>query len=281
MREIVIESFGKINLALDVLYKREDNYHEINTIMQEISLRDRLTFTDEKEDIIIESEDKEMPLDSTNLVYQAWEKMKSTYGINRGLRVKIEKNIPIAAGLAGGSSNCAATLKAINQIWDLKVSQKELMTIGKSLGADIPFCILGGTVQAKGIGEDLTTLRPFKDRLILLANPGFGISTEYAYKQVDLNANYYDIDTIVKSIEEDNTYQVASKLKNKLEESIIKEHPIIDEIKTIMIQNGALGSLMSGSGPTVFGIFDNQEKLETAKTKLSQSIEKVSSCKTI
>lgn len=124
MREIVIESFGKINLALDVLYKREDNYHEINTIMQEISLRDRLTFTDEKEDIIIESEDKEMPLDSTNLVYQAWEKMKSTYGINRGLRVKIEKNIPIAAGLAGGSSNCAATLKAINQIWDLKVSQK-------------------------------------------------------------------------------------------------------------------------------------------------------------
>lgn len=281
MREIVIESFGKINLALDVLYKREDNYHEINTIMQEISLRDRLTFTDEKEDIIIESEDKEMPLDSTNLVYQAWEKMKSTYGINRGLRVKIEKNIPIAAGLAGGSSNCAATLKAINQIWDLKASQKELMTIGKSLGADIPFCILGGTVQAKGIGEDLTTLRPFKDRLILLANPGFGISTEYAYKQVDLNANYYDIDTIVKSIEEDNTYQVASKLKNKLEESIIKEHPIIDEIKTIMIQNGALGSLMSGSGPTVFGIFDNQEKLETAKTKLSQSIEKVYSCKTI
>lgn len=281
MREIVIESFGKINLALDVLYKREDNYHEINTIMQEISLRDRLTFTDEKEDIIIESDDKEMPLDSTNLVYQAWEKMKSTYGINRGLRVKIEKNIPIAAGLAGGSSNCAATLKAINQIWDLKVSQKELMTIGKSLGADIPFCILGGTVQAKGIGEDLTTLRPFKDRLILLANPGFGISTEYAYKQVDLNANYYDIDTIVKSIEEDNTYQVASKLKNKLEESIIKEHPIIDEIKTIMIQNGALGSLMSGSGPTVFGIFDNQEKLETAKTKLSQSIEKVYSCKTI
>ena len=108
MREIVIESFGKINLALDVLYKREDNYHEINTIMQEISLRDRLTFTDEKEDIIIESEDKEMPLDSTNLVYQAWEKMKSTYGINRGLRVKIEKNIPIAAGLAGeiGRASC-------------------------------------------------------------------------------------------------------------------------------------------------------------------------------
>jgi 4-diphosphocytidyl-2-C-methyl-D-erythritol kinase len=281
MQKIEMESFGKINLALDVLYKRQDNYHEINTIMQQISLRDRLTFIDEEEEFIIESDNKEMPLNSTNLVYQAWETMKSISGINRGLRVIIEKNIPIAAGLAGGSSNCAATLQAINQLWNLKLSQEELMTIGKSLGADIPFCILGGTAQAKGIGEKLKPLKPFKDKLILLANPGFGISTEYAYSKLNLNGNPYDIDSIIRAIEEDDIYQLVAKLKNRLEEEIIKEYPIIDEIKNTMIQHGALGSLMSGSGPTVFGIFDDQEKLQTAKAILSEKVEKVYACTTV
>lgn len=281
MKEIIMESFGKVNLALDVLYKRDDGYHEINSIMQEISLKDRLIFTDKNEGITIESDNEEMPLDSNNLVYKAWEKLKDITGIKRGIHVKIEKNIPIAAGLAGGSSNAAATFKALNELWDLKMSLEELMVIGQSLGADIPFCLLGGTAKAQGIGELLTPLKPFKDKYILLGNPGIGISTAYAYSKLDLNGDRYDIDGLVACMEKDDLHCVAKRLRNRMEEPMIKEHPIIQEIKDIMIENGALGALMSGSGPTVFGLFDDEEKIKLAYKKLSEKIHKVYICKTI
>ncbi len=224
MREIIKESFGKVNLALDVLYKRDDGYHEINSIMQEIDLRDRLIFSDKKEGITIESDNEEVPLDSSNLVYMAWEKLKSITGINRGIHIRLEKNIPIAAGLAGGSSNAAATLKALNELWQLNLSQDELMDIGKTLGADIPFCILGGTAKAEGIGERLTPLKPFKDKFILLGNPGIGISTAYSYSKLNLNGDRYDIDGLIKCMEEDNLPCVASKLRNRMEGPIIEEY---------------------------------------------------------
>jgi 4-diphosphocytidyl-2-C-methyl-D-erythritol kinase len=281
MKEIIMESFGKVNLALDVLYKRDDGYHEINSIMQEISLKDRLIFTDKNEGITIESDNEEMPLDSNNLVYKAWEKLKDITGIKRGIHVKIEKNIPIAAGLAGGSSNAAATFKALNELWDLKMSLEELMVIGQSLGADIPFCLLGGTAKAQGIGELLTPLKPFKDKYILLGNPGIGISTAYAYSKLDLNGDRYDIDGLVACMEKDDLHCVAKRLRNRMEEPMIKEHPIIQEIKDIMIENGALGALMSGSGPTVFGLFNDEEKIKLAYKKLSEKIHKVYICKTI
>lgn len=281
MKELIIESFGKINLALDILYKRQDNYHEISSVMQQISLKDKLIFTELKDGIIMECDNKELPLDSSNLIYKAWEKMKEVTKINRGLHVKIEKNIPIAAGLAGGSSNGAATLEALNYLWGLNFTKEELMKIGLSLGADMPFCILGGTAKAEGIGEILTPLKPFKDKHILLGNPGIGISTAYAYGRLTLNEERYDIEGLIKCMESDDMSCVASKMKNKMETTIILDNPIIDKIKSIMIENGALGALMSGSGPTVFGLFDDADKMETAYSKLSQRINKVYKCTTI
>lgn len=281
MKELIIESFGKINLALDILYKRQDNYHEISSVMQQISLKDKLIFTELKDGIIMECDNKELPLDSSNLIYKAWEKMKEVTKINRGLHVKIEKNIPIAAGLAGGSSNGAATLEALNYLWGLNFTKEELMKIGLSLGADMPFCILGGTAKAEGIGEILTPLKPFKDKHILLGNPGIGISTAYAYGRLTLNEERYDIEGLIKCMESDDMSCVASKMKNKMEAAIIMENPIIDDIKSTMLENGALGALMSGSGPTVFGLFDDMDKMETAYSKLSQRIDKVYKCTTI
>ena len=281
MRELTIESYGKINLALDVLYKRPDNYHEIKSVMQQISLKDKLIFTEINDGIVIESDNKELPLDSSNLIYKAWEKMKSISGINRGIKVKIEKNIPIAAGLAGGSSNGAATLKALNRLWDLNYTKEELMKIGLSLGADVPFCILGGTAKAEGIGEILTPIESFKDKYILLGNPGIGISSAYAYGKIKLNSYRYDIDGLIKCMGNDDLSCVAKKMKNKMEDAIIKEHPIIQEIKKIMIENGALNAIMSGSGPTVFGLFHDLGKMNKAFDALLKRIDKVYKCTTI
>lgn len=280
MEEIIIESYGKVNLGLDVLYKREDGYHEIKSVMQEIALGDRLIFNQIDKGIIIESNEKEMPLDSRNLVYKVWKRLKAITGINKGIHVKIEKNIPLAAGLAGGSSNAAASLKALNQLWDLKFSQEELMDIGKDLGADIPFCLLGGTALAQGIGEKLRKLNSFSDKYILLCNPGISISTPYVYRQMNLNGERLDIDGLIEGIKEDNIKLVAEKLANKMEDLVIGEYPIIQDIKETMIENGALGSLMSGSGPTVFGLYDDKEKMEYSHRLLSKKMDKVYMTKT-
>lgn len=281
MEELYLKSYAKVNLALEVLYKREDGYHEIDSIMQQISLYDQLVFADNKDGIKIESNSSEVPVDSSNLVYKAWEMMKELTGIDRGITIRIDKRIPVAAGLAGGSSNGAMTLRALNQLWDLSLRDEDLMNMGKKIGADIPFCIMGGTARAQGIGEKLTQLSPFKDKYILLANPGLRISAAYAYSKVDLSGERYDSRELVEAMEKDDLNLVASKLYNRLENPIVTENPIIQEIKTMMKENGALGALMSGSGSTVFGIFDDEEKMEFANRKLSLSIPKVYSCKTI
>ena len=281
MKEYIIESYGKINLALDILYKRSDGYHEIKSIMQRISLKDRLIFKENHKGIIIESNHIEVPLDSTNLVYKVWEKLGEVTGVSKGVKIIIEKNIPVAAGLAGGSSNGAATLVALNHLWDLNLSELELMKIGKGLGADIPFCIIGGTALAEGIGEKLTKIKPFSNKHILLCNPGIPISAAYGYSKCKSLNRGIDMKTIISSIEEGDAAGVAEKMANIMEEPIIEEYPIIGEIKDIMIQNGALGSLMSGSGSTVFGIYDDEEKMKLTQEKLFQLTDKVYICKTL
>lgn len=281
MKEIIMESYGKINLALDVLYKRDDGYHEINSVMQQIDLKDTLIFSDLKEGIIIESNSKDIPLDENNLVYRAWLKLKETSKTNRGIHIKIRKRIPVAAGLAGGSSNCASTLVALNELWDLGFSLTQLMDIGVTLGADIPFCLLGGTAQAEGIGERLTKLKPFKDKYILLGNPGIEVSSADAYNMISLNEERININELIQCMENDDLKCVSDNFKNAMEPGIIEQYPIITQIKDIMTSNGALGALMSGSGPTVFGLFEDEETLLFAKKKLLQKIDKVYSCITI
>lgn len=281
MKELVMESYGKVNLALDVLYKREDGYHEINSVMQQINLKDTLTFSDLNVGIIIESDSNNIPLDERNLVHRAWLKLKEISKTNRGIHIKIEKRLPVAAGLAGGSSNCAATLVALNQLWNLGLSLEELMDIGVSIGADIPFCLLGGTAKAEGIGEKLTKLKPFKDKYILLGNPGIEVSSADAYNKIKLNKYRINIDKLIQYMESENLECVAKNLKNVMEPAIIMEHPIISQIKDIMLENGALGALMSGSGPTVFGLFEDQDRMLFAKNKLLEKIDRVYNCITI
>lgn len=281
MEEIIMESHGKVNLILDILYKRPDGYHEINSIMQEISLKDRLKFKEIEKGIIIESNHPTMPRDSNNLIYKVWEKLSSLFGINKGIYVEVKKEIPMAAGLAGGSSNAAATLKALNELWDLKLSQEELIEIGMELGADIPFCLMGGTALAQGIGERLTKISPFSGKYLLLCKPHISISTAQAYRMISPGKDRLDIDKMIKCIEEGNIHCVARRLGNKMEDVIIKEHPIIQEIKDIMETYGALGALMSGSGPTVFGLYDDRDKMIFAQKKLLEKMNKVYICETI
>lgn len=282
MEQLTIESYGKINLALDVLYKREDGYHELNTVMQQISLKDKLIFKEIDSGIKVESRGLKIPLDSTNLVYRVWEHMKNLTGIEKGIHITIEKNIPVAAGLAGGSSNAAATLKALNHLWNLNLSLEELMKIGVQLGADIPFCLLGGTALAEGIGDILTPLKSFNDVHILLGNPGIGVSTEYAYSKLQLEEKGdIDISKLVSCMDTKDLKCVGSCLENIMEHPIIEENPIIKEIKNNMLASGALGTLMSGSGPTVFGLYKDETSIIKAKEKLLEIIDKVYICKTI
>lgn len=273
MREIIIDSYAKINLGLDVLYKRPDGYHEINTIMQQISLRDTLTIREIKENIILASNNSSLPLDSTNLVYRAWKILQEKTGINKGIQINIHKKIPIAAGLAGGSSNGAAVLKGLNELWNLNLNEKELSEIGLELGADVPYCIMGGTALAEGIGEKLTPLKSFSGKLVLLANPGIGVSTVDVYNKLKLQGKpQLDIKKIINAIENDNLKSVADNIINVMEEVVIEEHQIISEIKKDMKSCGALNALMSGSGPTVFGLFDDLDDLNHCMMKLRNKL---------
>lgn len=275
MKEIIIESYGKINLGLDVLYKRQDGYHEIRTIMQQISLSDTLALEEIKEGIILSSNSKSIPLDSSNLAYKAWEKIKEKTGINKGINIKIGKNIPVSAGLAGGSSNAAAVLKGLNELWELDLNDEELKDIGVEIGADVPFCIVGGTALAEGIGEKLTKLKPFTGKNLLLVNPGICISTAETYKKLKLqNKAKIDIEEIISYIENDNLKALSESMINVMEDVVIGDYPIVAEIKDDLMKYGALSSLMSGSGSTVFGLFDHIDKLNYCKSILTKKYTK-------
>lgn len=283
MNEIILDAYGKINLALDVLHKRHDGYHEINTIMQEIDLKDTIILRNRPKGISIECTDERIPTDERNLAYKAWEKIVEKTKEIRGVDIIIKKRIPLAAGLAGGSTDAAAVLKGLNILWDLGLSQRELMEIGKEIGADVPFCILGGTAQAKGIGEKLKSLRSFSNKLILLANIGVEVPTQHVYKSLNLKEkkSVLDMDKLVRYIEDDDLIGVANNMGNFLESVVLKEYPVIEKIKEEMLELGALGALMTGSGPTVFGIFDDEAKLYSCKEKMEGKIKKLIATKTI
>lgn len=283
MGELIIEAYGKINLALDVIRKRNDGYHDIRTIMQQIDLKDIVTIKDRKKGIKIECDNPEVPLDSSNLVYVAWKKMKEKTKINRGVHITIEKNIPVASGLAGGSTDAAAVLRGLNKLWNLNLSTKELMEIGVSIGADVPYCIIGGTALAEGIGEKLKILKSFSNKFILLANPGIAVSTSYVYKSLRLDKieKSPDMDMLVQAVENDDIYTLTKNMGNVLEQVTVEEFSQIKTIKEDMIRYGALGSLMSGSGPTVFGLFDDERKLMKCKEYLDKKVPKVIITKTI
>ena len=257
------KAYAKINITLDAIRKMENGYHELEMIMQTVNLCDNLHIkkTDTGK-VELKSNLVWLPCDSRNLVYRAAEYMRETYNIKEGIEIELVKNIPVAAGLAGGSSDCAATLVGINNLFRLNISQEELMKIGKSFGADVPYCILRGTSLAEGIGEKLTVLPNFPNCYVLLAKPPISVSTASVFGALDLKKvnKHPDTKAIIDCIEKGDLQTVSDNMVNVLETVTCEKYPVIEQIKKAMIDNGAIGSMMSGSGPTVFGFFSEYKE---------------------
>ncbi|MEJ8552827.1 4-(cytidine 5'-diphospho)-2-C-methyl-D-erythritol kinase [Tepidibacter sp. Z1-5] len=272
MKSLNLKCRAKINLSIDVLGKREDNYHLVEMIMQTIDLYDNVNIEEIDSGIIIESDNEHVPTDSSNIAYKAADLIKQKFNIDKGVKIRINKNIPVAAGLAGGSTNAAAVLVGINKMWDLKLTQDELMELGLQLGADVPFCILGGAAIARGIGEKLTRIKGLGNVKILICKPDILVSTKWVYQNLDANeiSKRPNTKNILNNLEENDVQALANNMVNVLESVTENEYIQIKEIKKKMIEYNALGSMMSGSGPTVFGIFNNLEYAQMAKKELQQ-----------
>lgn len=266
MSKLEIKAYAKINLGLDVVRRLENGYHEVKMVMQTVGIYDVLTFEKTPEGIIITTDSGELPTDENNLIYKAARLMKERYGITEGVRIHLQKNIPIAAGMAGGSTDAAATLRGVNELFELGASKQELMELGVKIGADVPYCVLGGTALAEGIGEKLTSLQSAPDCFVLVAKPDINVSTKFVYEHLDATGveKHPDIDGMVEAIAQGNLQGIVERMENVLESVTIPAHPIIDTIKSRMKELGAANSLMSGSGPTVFGIFTEKEAAERA-----------------
>lgn len=263
MKQIKLNARAKINITLDVLRKREDGYHDLSMIMQTINLCDNITISStEENNIEMSSNYSWLPCDERNLVYKAAALMKEKYNIKEGLKIHLTKNIPVAAGMAGGSSDCAATLIGIRNLFKIKADDNELMKLGKTLGADVPYCILRGTALAEGIGEKLTQLPPSPDSILLIAKPPINVSTAAVFGNFDINKveKHPDNKKIIEFIKNKDLKGICDNMCNVLETVTINNYPIISEIKSAMLEHNAVGSLMSGSGPTVFGFYENYDK---------------------
>lgn len=269
-----LQAFAKINLGLDVLGKREDGYHEVRMIMQTIRMYDQLVMRKSVEPgIHLTTNKKYIPVDENNLVWRAAKLMMDTCGIIEGVSIHLHKVIPVAAGMAGGSSDAAATLVGMNRLFHCGLSKEKLMELGVQIGADVPYCVLRGTALAEGIGEKLTVLPPMPDCWILIGKPGISVSTKYVYTTLDLNTDtvHPDIDGMKKALEDGNLYGITERMGNVLQDVTIPAYPEVERIKEQMKTLGAVNAMMSGSGPTVFGIFDNEEKAQEACQKLWES----------
>ncbi len=274
MNQLELKALAKINLGLDVLGKRENGYHDVRMIMQSIYLYDtiRIEKTEADEGISLCSNLSYLPSDGSNIAYKAAELLKEEFGIREGVRITLDKHIPVAAGLAGGSSNAAAVLFGMNRMFRLGLSQKELMERGVKLGADVPYCIMRGTVLAEGIGEELTRLPAMPKCTVLIAKPPVSVSTKTVYEALDAKEipKHPDIDGIIKGLEEGDLRQIARSMGNVLEDVTIPMHPVIAQIKQEMLEAGAIGAMMSGSGPTVFGLFENRAAARTAQKNIRE-----------
>ena len=269
-----LRAFAKINLGLDILRKREDGYHEVRMIMQTIQMYDVLEMKKvKKPGISLSVNYPYIPSDERNLVYKAAKLLMDEFQVKEGVDIRLEKFIPVAAGMAVGSSDAAAAMVGMNHLFKLGLSEKDLMDRAVNIGADVPYCIMRGTALAEGIGEKLTRIAQVPDCYVLIGKPGIGVSTKTAYEslQLDKIQSHPDIDGMIRDIENGNLLAMTDKMGNVFESGIIGKYPVIGEIKDLMEANGALKAMMSGSGPTVFGIFDDREKMEAAAAVLRQS----------
>lgn len=269
-----VRALAKINLGLDVLRKREDGYHEVRMVMQTIQMYDVIhIYKTSRPGIHLRTNLPYIPTDERNLVYKAARLLMDEFRIRGGLRIDLQKFIPVSAGLAGGSSDAAATLVALNQMFRLRLSKKALMKRGLAIGADVPYCVMRGTALAEGIGEKLTMLPPAPDCYVLVGKPALNVSTKQAYESLHLSEirRHPDIYGLVRAIEKHSLEAMLPHMENVFEPGITRENPIIGQIKALMLENGARHAMMSGSGPTVFGVFDSWMTAQKAADVLRDS----------
>ena len=274
MKEISVKALAKVNLGLDVVRKRPDGYHEVRMIMQTIHLFDRLEITRNQSGRITMSTNLAfLPTNENNLVYKAAALLKEEFDIGDGIDVKLHKHIPVAAGMAGGSTDAAAVLYGMNRIFDLGLSKEDLMTRGVKLGADVPYCIMRGTALAEGIGEKLSALPPMVKCPVLIAKPAVSVSTKFVYQNLKLNEQtpHPDIDALITDIRNSDLDNICADMGNVLETVTIPNYPVIAQIKEQMLKSGAKASMMSGSGPTVFGLFGDEETARRARAEMKAS----------
>lgn len=272
--DISLKALAKINLGLDVVRRREDGYHEVRMIMQTIQLYDRLDIKRTQEPgIQIQTNLSFLPVNENNLIYKAAKLLMDEFSITDGVSVKLDKRIPVAAGMAGGSTDAAAMLIGVNRLFSLGLTKKQLMERGVQIGADVPYCIMRGTALAEGIGEALSPLPPMVKCPVLIAKPSISVSTKFVYQNLKLDDTtiHPDIDRLIDDIKAKNLHDIAAHIGNVLETVTIPNYPVIDEIKKHMLSNGAVGAMMSGSGPTVFGLFDDEDTAKKAYKAMRSS----------
>ncbi len=257
---LYVKAPAKINLTLDVLYKREDNYHEVEMVMTTIDLADRIGLSLRQDGkIVLSSTDQFVPTDQRNFAYQAARLLQQRFKISAGVTIKIEKEIPIAAGLAGGSTDAAATLRGLNVLWQLNLTLDELADIGAEIGSDVPFCVYGGTAHATGRGEQIREISAPPTCWVVLAKPKVGVSTADIYGGLNLTqVKHPNTQEMLQAIEQCDYKAMCRELGNVLEDVTLKLHPEVVKIKSLMERSGADAVLMSGSGPTVFGLVDSE-----------------------
>ncbi|NLO82580.1 MAG: 4-(cytidine 5'-diphospho)-2-C-methyl-D-erythritol kinase [Clostridiales bacterium] len=273
MKKLKVKALAKINWALDVIEKRRDGYHNVEMVMQSIDLHDILLIEEKAENgIEVICNRKDIPLGSENIAYGAARLLKEAYGIDTGVRILIYKNIPVAAGLAGGSADAAGVLVGLNRMWDLGITSRGLMSMAARLGSDIPFCILGGTALARGIGDELVSLSPADGIWLVLVTPDFYVSTGHIYRSLDLSRITVrpSIQDMVMNLEKKNLNGIAGCMQNVLEQVTLNIYPQIAHIKADIMNQGALGCCMSGSGPTVYGIFPDEKTARKGHEVLKQ-----------
>lgn len=272
--DISLKALAKINLGLDVVRRREDGYHEVRMIMQTIQLYDRLDIKRTQEPgIQIQTNLSFLPVNENNLIYKAAKLLMDEFSITDGVSVKLDKRIPVAAGMAGGSTDAAAMLIGVNRLFSLGLTKRQLMERGVQIGADVPYCIMRGTALAEGIGEALSPLPPMVKCPVLIAKPSISVSTKFVYQNLKLDDTtiHPDIDRMIDDIKAKNLHDIAAHMGNVLETVTIPNYPVIDEIKKDMLSNGAVGAMMSGSGPTVFGLFDDEDTAKKAYKAMRSS----------
>lgn len=275
MEKLEYKARAKVNLGLDVCGRLENGYHEVKMVMQTVDIYDELVFKRRQDPDIILAVDSQDTLGdvSNNLIFRAAKLMKEYFSIKEGIEIYLKKNIPVAAGMAGGSTDAAATMLAMNELFGLGKSKEQLMELAVRLGADIPFCIMGGTALAEGIGEKLTELPAPQKAAILIAKPDIMVSTKDVYENLHLETveKHPDIDGMIQALKDGSLRGVTDRMENILETVTIQLYPVIEEIKSFMKEHGAINALMSGSGPTVFGIYQTEEEAKQAAAALKET----------